>query len=197
MPLNVNEIIQGNRDYYYGTYSFYLRTYTERISCIIVCIMGVLAYLIKQACLKRKYILEAGTIDLEAREVMEWVDEQLKINRWDSMTLFILAVTILLIAYILLIYRFIKGYDLYKPCYKYAFVIPVILSLIMLIYLSIKMSTEIGIWQISNKGIALLIMDMLPIIAVAKLLLPLENKAPMENLLQCLDFMAQAILKEF
>lgn len=165
MAKRTREIVEKNEMYYQNYVIGRGRRFHKWMAYILIVINAVICWFISQSFKRMRFLRQAGTENLGEKEVMVWVNEQVRsitIDFW-----LIAGVAAMLILFIELVNRNVKGYDLYKK--RWIRVFPV--SVISLIFLGMA-----AVFLMGQNIVTMLVtlIEGIQFVALFKFLLPLE-----------------------
>ena len=114
MKKNTQAYIEKNEKQYKYYISGMDRLGKGAVSLVWILFMVGQILLIRKLLIKIKAIRDAGTGDVGNMEVMDWVSQQVEIQRFGGGFFIILSIFFLMAVMVLVIYKRVKSYDLYK-----------------------------------------------------------------------------------
>lgn len=157
------------------------------IRLFILFFLGIILYVTKSIFVKRTLFIEAGQTELGG-EVIEWVNQQMRIHRFDIGTWGIILVISILLFVITYFTLFVPSYKMYK--YNCWLIIPLISIVIFMIII-------LRWFSVNNKWVYLVtfIIEIAPILSIFNLLLPHDLRETYVSLIDFVTKLGNIIIK--
>lgn len=186
MGRKTREIVEKN-GIYYGSYAVKRGRLSQMFTSIgFILLMAIQCLWIGRIYRKKKFIAEAGTIDLGGTEVMDWVEKQMDSSLLDAWTIMVIAITLVLMVFVICVYKMIKGYDLYKN--KWVRWIPIIVFIVFVVCAVAYFKNVLFV--VLTSGYFLYFIEFF------KLLLPLELREYYAVIIDFFEFFGQRMIKK-
>jgi len=188
--------LANSKFYYCDNYIWSLKRLYTFMPILFVFITQVILWTINRMLLKRKYIAEAASQNLEMIDVGLWVKDKLRGSLLDrgSVTILICGVFIGVLL-ILRICGVFKSYELYKNKW---------IRFILVFAYVVEVAAILIIYNLKNCNAILvitIILDIVPILLSSRLLYPLESRpdagdTTIKSILKFWDWLAKIIIKK-
>lgn len=187
MAKRTREIVEKNEMYYQNYVVGLGRRFHKWTAYALIVINAIICCFISQSFKRTRFLGQAGAENLGEKEVMVWVDEQVRaitIDFW-----LIAGVAAMLILFIELVNRNVKGYDLYKK--SWIRVLPVSIASVIFVLVIILGCRGQNIVTILATGI-----EWFQFVALFKFLLPLELRKSYGSFIDFIEKLSNRIIKK-